>query len=155
MLHERDALALDRLRDQDARSSVVIPELPKRDPQRRVVVAVAGHDAASERAQLGLEALEREYLLRRPVRLELVAVDDDEQPADALVRGRLERLPVLPLLSSPSPVITTTRPPRPRCRLAQAIPRALEMPIPSDPEFASIPGTPTSGWPSSPRAAGG
>ena len=76
----------------------MIPELPKRDPQRRVVVAVAGHDAASERAQLGLEALEREYLLRRPVRLELVAVDDDEQPADALVRGRLERLPVLPLL---------------------------------------------------------
>ena len=55
-----------------------------------------------------------------------------------------------PSWSSPSPVITTTRPPRPRWRLAQAIPRAFEMPMPSEPEFASIPGTPTSGCPSSP-----
>ncbi len=30
------------------------------------------------------------------------------------------------------------------------MPRAFEIPIPSDPEFASIPGMPTSGWPSSP-----
>ena len=55
-----------------------------------------------------------------------------------------------PSCSSPSPVITTTRPPRPRRRFASAIPRPFEMPIPSEPEFASIPGTPTSGCPSSP-----
>src|SRR5919204_630653 len=55
-----------------------------------------------------------------------------------------------PSCSSPSPVITTTRPPRPRKRFAQAIPRPFDSPIPSEPEFASIPGTRTSGWPSSP-----
>ena len=48
--------------------------------------------------QLRLEALEREDLLGRLVRLELVAVDDDEQPPDPLVRRRLERLPVLAFL---------------------------------------------------------
>ena len=55
-----------------------------------------------------------------------------------------------PSCSSPSPVITTARPPRPARRLPSAIPRPFEMPIPSEPEFASMPGTPTSGWPSSP-----
>ena len=45
-----------------------------------------------------------------------------------------------PSCSSPSPTITTTRPPRPRWRFAQAMPRPFEMPIPSEPEFASMPG---------------
>ena len=99
VLHERDALALDRLRDEDAgRLLRVLPQLSEGMPERGVVVAVARHDAAAERAQLRLEALEREDLLGRPVGLELVAVDDHEQATDALVRGRLERLPVLAFL---------------------------------------------------------
>ncbi len=55
-----------------------------------------------------------------------------------------------PSWSSPSPVMTTASPRRRRRRFARAIPRPFEIPMPSDPEFASIPGTPTSGWPSSP-----
>ena len=99
VLHERDALALDRPRDEDARGLLpVLPQLREGVAEGRVVVPVAGHDAAAERAQLRLEALEREDLLGRPVGLELVAVDDHEQAADALVRRRLERLPVLALL---------------------------------------------------------
>ena len=66
--------------------------------QRRVVVPVAGRDLPAERAQLRLEVAEREDLLGRLVGLQLVAVDDDPEPAEPLVRGRLERLPVLPLL---------------------------------------------------------
>jgi hypothetical protein len=54
-----------------------------------VVVPVAGDDAAAERDELRLQALEREDLLGRLVRLELVPVDEDEQPPDALVRRRL------------------------------------------------------------------
>ncbi len=99
VLHERDALALDRPRDQDARRSVVVtPERAEGVPEQTVVVPVAGDDAAAERDELRLEALEREDLLGGPVRLELVPVDEDEQPPDPLVRRRLQRLPVLPLL---------------------------------------------------------
>ena len=99
MLHERDALALDRLRDEHPRSAVVAaPERPEGVVQGRMVVPVARDDAGAERSELRLEALEGEDLLRRLVRLKLVPVDDDEQPSDALVRGRLQRLPVLSLL---------------------------------------------------------
>ena len=99
VLHERDALALDRPRDQDARRSVVVaPERAEGVPEHAVVVPVAGDDAAAERDELRLQALEREDLLGRLVRLELVPVDEDEQPPDPLVRRRLQRLPVLPLL---------------------------------------------------------
>ena len=66
--------------------------------QRRVVVPVAGLDLPPERAQLRLEVAEREDLLRRLVGLQLVAVDDDPEPAEPVVRGSLERLPVLALL---------------------------------------------------------
>ncbi len=45
-----------------------------------------------------LEIAESEDLVRRLVRLQLVAVDDDPEPAETLVRGGLERLPVLALL---------------------------------------------------------
>ena len=99
VLHEGHALALDRPRDEDAGGSLlVLPQLRERVAERRVVVAVAGHDAAAERAQLRLEALEREDLLRRLVGLELVAVDDHEQATHALMCCRLEPFPVLALL---------------------------------------------------------
>ena len=73
-------------------------KLRERRPQRRVVVTVDRLDVPAERAKLRLEIPERDDLLRPLVGLHLVAVDDDPQPAEPLVRGRLERLPVLPLL---------------------------------------------------------
>ena len=82
VLHERDALALDRPGDEDARGLLpVLPQLHEGVAEGGVVVPVARHDAAAERAQLRLEALEGEDLFGRPVRLELVAVDDHEQAA--------------------------------------------------------------------------
>ena len=66
--------------------------------QGRVIVAVDCRDVPAEGAELGLEVAERDDLLRPPVGLHLVAVDDDPEPAEPLVGGRLERLPVLPLL---------------------------------------------------------
>ena len=115
-----------------------------------MVVPVARDDAGAEGGDLRLEALEREDLLGRLVRLELVPVDDDEQPPDALVRGRLQRLPVLTLLQLAVAGHHDDAAAAPEVALAQAIPRAFEIPIPSEPEFASIPGTPTSGCPSRP-----
>ena len=50
--------------------------------QRRVVVAVAGPDVPAERAQLLLEIAERDDLVGRLVRLQLVAVDDDPEVAE-------------------------------------------------------------------------
>ncbi len=125
---------------------------PREDrPQRRVVVTVDRLDVPAEGAELRLEVAERDDLLRRLVGLHLVAVDDDPEPARA-ARARPTGAP--PSSGPPAaprlPVMTTTRPPRPSCRFASAIPRPLEMPIPSEPELASIPGTPTSGCPSSP-----
>ena len=69
--------------------------------QRGVVVPVAGLDEPAERAQLLPEPAEREDLLGRLVRLQLVAVDDDPEAAEPVVRGSLEPLPVLPLLELP------------------------------------------------------
>ena len=80
------------------RAVLCLAEAPQRDAQRGVVVTVAGRDATAERPELRLQALEGEDLLRRPIRLQLVAVDHDQQPADTLVRGSLQRLPVLALL---------------------------------------------------------
>ena len=113
-------------------------------------MAVADFDVTAERAELRLEIPEREDLLGRPVRLQLVAVDDRPEIPGTLVAADANASQFWPSWSSPSPVITTTTPPRPRCRLAQAIPRPFEMPMPSEPEFASMPGTPTSGCPSRP-----
>ena len=52
----------------------------------------------SERRELRLEVAEREDLLRRLVGLELVAVDDDGQPRQAVVGRALKRFEVLALL---------------------------------------------------------
>jgi len=103
VLHERHAPALDRLGDERLRRTVGIAEPRERLSQRRVVVTVDRGDVPAERAELRLEVTERDDLLRRLVRLHLVAVDDHPQPAQALVRRSLERLPVLPLLELPVP----------------------------------------------------
>jgi hypothetical protein len=98
MLHERDALALDGPRDEGLRSAVAFAEPCEGRSQRRVVVTVDRLDLPAERAQLPREVAERDDLLRRLVGLHLVAVDHDPEPAQALVRGGLEPLPVLAFL---------------------------------------------------------
>jgi hypothetical protein len=104
MLHEGNAAALDRLRHEDLRHVV------RRHAHRgkcfrksHMVMTVAGFDVPAEGAQLPLEVAEREDLLGRPVGLELVAVDNRPEIADALVCGRSEGLPVLSLLQLPVP----------------------------------------------------
>ena len=76
---------------------------PKAARNAAVVVPVRRLDVPAEGAELLLEVAERDDLLRRLVRLHLVAVDDDPEPAQALVSGSLERLPVLALLQLPIP----------------------------------------------------
>ena len=98
MLHERDALALDRVGDERLRRVARLTEPREDRPQRRVVVAVARLDLPAERAELRLEVAEREDLLGRLVRLELVAIHDDPEPAESVVRCGLQGLPVLALL---------------------------------------------------------
>ncbi len=98
MLHERDAFPLDRVRDESLRRVATGPEAGEDGPQRGMVVAVAGLDLPPERPQLRLEVSEPEDFLCRLVGLQLVAVDDDPEPAEAVMRRRLERLPVLALL---------------------------------------------------------
>ena len=98
MLHERDALALDRVGDERLRRLAAGPEPREDGSQRGVVVAVARLDLPAERAQLRLQVAEREDLLGRLVGLQLVAVDDDPEPAEPIVCRGLQRLPVLALL---------------------------------------------------------
>ena len=98
MLHERDALALDRPGDERLRRVAPGAEAREGGAQRDVVVPVDRLDVPAERAELRLEVAERDDLLRPLVGLHLVAVDDDPEPAEPLVGGRLERLPVLALL---------------------------------------------------------
>ena len=66
--------------------------------QRDVVVPVGRLDVPAEGAELRLEVAEREDLLRPLVGLHLVAVDDDPEPAEPFVGGRLQSLPVLAFL---------------------------------------------------------
>ena len=83
VLHERDAFALDRVRDQHLRAIADRAEVGEDVAQRLVIVPVARLDVPAERSQLRLEVAEREDLLRRLVRLQLVAVDDDPEVAGA------------------------------------------------------------------------
>jgi hypothetical protein len=98
MLHERDALPLDRLRDERLRHIVASTEAPERRAQRGVVVTVDGVDLPAEGAELRLQVAQRDDLLGPPVGLDLVAIDDDPEPAEPLLGRCLERLPVLALL---------------------------------------------------------
>ena len=84
-------------------ASPPVRKRPKAAPQRGVVVAVRRLDLPAERAELRLEVAERDDLLGRLVGLDIVAVDNDPEPAEPLVCGRLQRLPVLPLLELPVP----------------------------------------------------
>ena len=102
VLHERDAPALDRL----ARPGPSVDQSTGREggehrPQRRVVVSVAGRDVPAERPELLLEVVEGDDLLGRPVRLELVSVDNHPRLPETLLCCTLERLPVLALLELP------------------------------------------------------
>ena len=97
---------------------------------------ILNFDSRSPRSMMCLRALSDWNLLKSTMTIRLLtfwcaAVCKDSQ--------------ICPSCSSPSPVITITRPPAPFARLAQAIPLALEIPIPSDPELASIPAMLTSG----------
>ena len=87
MLHERDALPLDRVGDERLGPLAARTKAREDAAQRRVIVPVAGLDLPPERAQLRLEVAEREDLLGRLVRLQLVAVDDDPEPAEPVVRS--------------------------------------------------------------------
>ena len=98
VLHERDALPLDRVGDERLRHLAARTKAREDAAQRRVIVPVARFDVPSERAQLRLEIAEREDLLRRLVGLQLVAIDHDPEAAELVVRGSLECLPVLALL---------------------------------------------------------
>ncbi len=98
MLHERHATALDRASDEHLRAVRDRAELPERAPQLAVVVAVAGRNVPAKPSKLRLEISEREDLLRRPVRLKLVAVDDNGQARQAVVSRTLQGLEVLTLL---------------------------------------------------------
>ena len=98
VLHERNALALDRAGDQHLRPVAHVAERGEGGTELLDVVAVAGLDMPAERAEPLLEGAEGDDLVRRLVGLELVPVYDDRQPGEALVRGRLQPLVVLPLL---------------------------------------------------------
>ena len=78
VLHERHALAFDRVCYQRLGPIVKPAELVEDRAQRRMVVTVTRSDVPAEGPQLGLEVAEREDLLGRFVRLELVAIDDDQ-----------------------------------------------------------------------------
>ena len=68
----------------------------------------------------------------------LVVVDDDGDLVQAAVGGRLERLPELALLQLAVAGEDVDAPGRPARRSARTKPRALEMPMPSDPVFVTI-----------------
>src|SRR5205814_1643106 len=98
MLHEGNPSPLDRARDEDLRPFRLVAEVLEHIAQFAVVMPIADLDEPAEPPQLLLQVPEPEDLLRRPVRLQLVPVDDHDQVADDLVRAGLQRLPVLPLL---------------------------------------------------------
>ena len=98
--------------------------------------------------ELLAQVVEGDDLLGRPVRLDLVHVDNHPQVAETLLCCTLERLPVLAL-----PKLPVTRHHHDAAAPAEVAlcppsPRPFEMPMPREPEFASTPGTAMSGWPS-------
>ena len=98
VLHERDALALDRPRDERLRPLGLLAERGERRAELGGIVAVARLHAPAERAEPALELTERDDLFGGLVGLQLVAVDDDGEAGEALLRGRLQALVVLAFL---------------------------------------------------------
>ncbi len=79
------------------------------------------------------------------VGLELVAVDDDRQAGQPLLGGGLHPLVVLALLELAVADQHDDAAAAPEAAFGPGDPRPLEIPVPSKPELASIPGTPISG----------
>ena len=79
MLHERHALALDRVSDQRLRTVADVAERGERGPELADVVAVARRNVPAEDAEALVELAQRDDLVRRLVGLQLVAVDDDRE----------------------------------------------------------------------------
>src|SRR6185295_2002403 len=98
VLHERHALPLDRARDERLGPIADLAERLERVAKLADVVSVAGRDVPAKRAEPSFEITERHDLVRRLVRLELVAIDDDRESRQALVRGSLKPFVVLTLL---------------------------------------------------------
>src|SRR4026209_1903891 len=90
VLHERHALALDRARNERLWAIADPAEGFECVTKVADVVAITGHEGPAEGTDPGLERAEREDLVRRLVRLELIAIDDDRKARQALVRGGLE-----------------------------------------------------------------
>ena len=135
-LHERHARALDRVGDDDLRAlGSRLEQLVRASRERREVVAVAARRTAQPNdATFCLES-PRSLTVRHPgVRLQLVVVDDHGDLARALVRGRLQRLPDLPLLQlAVAGQHEDASAVRPASRSASTNPCAFEMPMPSEP----------------------
>ncbi len=151
VLHERDALALDRVRDERLRRVARPPGTARRRLAARAWSWPSHVSTCQPKA--------RSFDSRSPsARISSVGLSDwsslrsttIQRPPSRSCAADCSASQFWPSCSSPSPVITTARPPRPARRFAQAIPRPFEMPMPSEPEFASMPGTPTSGCPSRP-----
>src|SRR4026209_1371133 len=98
VFHERHALSLDRARNERLWAIADPSEGFECVTKLADVVAITGHDVPAEGTEPALGRAEREDLVRRPVRLELVAIDDDRRARQALVRGGLEPFVVLTLL---------------------------------------------------------
>ena len=135
VLHERDALALDRLRDEDAGRSVRVLARALRRRCRSAAWSCPSHVTTRQPNA-------RSFASRlSSARISSVVLSDWSSLRSTTTSSRPTRWCAAacsasqfwPSWSSPSPVITTTRPPRPRCRFAHAIPRAFEIPIPSEP----------------------
>ena len=151
VLHERDALPLDRVGDERLAAS----RRPHESARRR---RAATRDRAHRTTRPPIRTRAASSRDRRargspPSACRTAARCDRRRSRDRRA-GRV-RQPGAPPSSGP-PAARRRRSSRRRrrrdaaCRFAHAMPRPLEMPMPSEPEFASIPGTPTSGCPSRP-----
>ena len=129
-LHERDALPLDRLRDQYLRPVVHAAKLLERLAQRGVVVPVAPPRVPAERRELRLQVAEGHDLLGRLVGLELVPVDDHDEMCEPVVGRALDRLPVLTLLELAVPRHDHDPPREPEAPFDPRDPAALGDPHP-------------------------
>ena len=152
VLHEGDALALDRVRDH---ARAACPARRQRRPQRRGSASWSWPSTSThlpaERAPLVGERLQRQGLVgRSPRRLELVVVDDGDQ-VDRARGGRRTWPPPRSLPSSHSPSLSRTkvRHAAPRLAARQAMPGADRQAVPEragreldagDARVADVPG---------------
>ena len=148
-LHEGDALALHGVGDDDlaavARSA---QPLERRLDARPCRGRRSAPRASRRRANFASRSPSSLVRSSEIVRLDLVVVDDDGDLAHLPVRGGDQRFPDLALLQlavagDDEDAVALARRAGRRARM----PFALEMPMPSEPVFVTMPGVPTSGWP--------